>query len=264
MFHCLTFRQKKSEASKGAATAAMTDVGRAEKVVKIKSFDEPSKALPVIRPTHGLQAEKPKRSHSINKKVDDFIARTKMKIIRSASGGVEIARVASSAPSWLFDFAPSTNFPSCRIGSYDILIGSNNGSSLAVKMFVRPVHWIGRAGSMGPAYVNKGGNVCLLFLSPTKIRISMVAKKVDVLEERLEGEIGQLKTETSDLHAQLSDVKIQISAIHKKMDGNFSSLGDMLKKLLEGQSKTASSEARDASGKPGSGENSNPISQKED
>ncbi|KAL0905299.1 hypothetical protein M5K25_023708 [Dendrobium thyrsiflorum] len=48
--------------------------------------------------------------------------------------GVEIARVASSAPSWLFDLAPLTTFPSCRIGSYDILIGSNNGSSLAVKM----------------------------------------------------------------------------------------------------------------------------------
>ncbi|KAH0449985.1 hypothetical protein IEQ34_020677 [Dendrobium chrysotoxum] len=78
------------------------------------------------------------------------------------------------------------------------------------------------------------------FLSPTKIRVSMAAKKVDVLEERLEGEIGQLKTEISNLHAQLSDVKCQISAIHKKMDGNFFSLGEMLKKLLESQSKTAS------------------------
>ncbi|KAH0449779.1 hypothetical protein IEQ34_020471 [Dendrobium chrysotoxum] len=55
--------------------------------------------------------------------------------LRCFAGGVEIARVASSAPSWLFDFAPSTTFPSCRIGSYDILIGSNNGSSLAVKMY---------------------------------------------------------------------------------------------------------------------------------
>ncbi|KAL0915444.1 hypothetical protein M5K25_015862 [Dendrobium thyrsiflorum] len=51
--------------------------------------------------------------------------------LRCFAGGVEIARVASSASSWLFDFAPSTT--SCRIGSYDILIGSNNGSSLAVK-----------------------------------------------------------------------------------------------------------------------------------
>ncbi|KAL0904629.1 hypothetical protein M5K25_026758 [Dendrobium thyrsiflorum] len=48
--------------------------------------------------------------------------------------GVEIARVASSAPSLLFDFAPSTTFPSCRIGRYSILIGSNDGSSLAVKV----------------------------------------------------------------------------------------------------------------------------------
>ncbi|KAI0504401.1 hypothetical protein KFK09_015353 [Dendrobium nobile] len=46
--------------------------------------------------------------------------------------GVEIAGVASSAPSWLLNFAPSTTFPCCRIGSYDILIGSKNGSSLAV------------------------------------------------------------------------------------------------------------------------------------
>ncbi|KAL0915345.1 hypothetical protein M5K25_015757 [Dendrobium thyrsiflorum] len=50
--------------------------------------------------------------------------------LRCFAVGVEIARIASSA---LFDFTPSTTFPSCRIGSYDILIGSNNGSSLAVK-----------------------------------------------------------------------------------------------------------------------------------
>ncbi|KAL0922385.1 hypothetical protein M5K25_006367 [Dendrobium thyrsiflorum] len=42
-----------------------------------------------------------------------------------------IARVASSAPLLLFDFAPPT-LPSCRIGS-DILIGSNDRSELAVK-----------------------------------------------------------------------------------------------------------------------------------
>ncbi|KAH0463247.1 hypothetical protein IEQ34_007829 [Dendrobium chrysotoxum] len=53
--------------------------------------------------------------------------------LRCFAGGVEIARVISSAPSWLSDFAPSTTFTSCRIESYDILIGSNNASSLAVK-----------------------------------------------------------------------------------------------------------------------------------
>ncbi|KAH0450910.1 hypothetical protein IEQ34_021602 [Dendrobium chrysotoxum] len=57
------------------------------------------------------------------------------------SVGVQIARVASSAPSWLFDFAPSTTFPSCRIGSYDFLIGSNNESSLAVKVDRNPSYW---------------------------------------------------------------------------------------------------------------------------
>ncbi|KAL0916815.1 hypothetical protein M5K25_014355 [Dendrobium thyrsiflorum] len=54
--------------------------------------------------------------------------------LRCFAGGVEIARVATLAPSWLFGFAPSTTFPSCRVGSYDILIGSINGSLLAVKV----------------------------------------------------------------------------------------------------------------------------------
>ncbi|KAL0925049.1 hypothetical protein M5K25_003356 [Dendrobium thyrsiflorum] len=77
-------------------------------------------------------------------------------------------------------------------------------------------------------------------------------------------EIEQLKIEISDLHTQLSDVKSQISAIHKKMDVNFSSFEEMMKKLLEGQSKTTSSEAREASSNLGSGENSNLIRQRED
>ncbi|KAI0524139.1 hypothetical protein KFK09_003503 [Dendrobium nobile] len=38
-------------------------------------------------------------------------------------------------PSWLFDFAPSSTFPSCRIESYDILIRFNNGSTLALKIY---------------------------------------------------------------------------------------------------------------------------------
>ncbi|PKU64883.1 hypothetical protein MA16_Dca022332 [Dendrobium catenatum] len=46
----------------------------------------------------------------------------------------EIARVVSLAHSWLFDFTPSTTLPSCRIRSYDMLIGCNNGSSLALKV----------------------------------------------------------------------------------------------------------------------------------
>ncbi|KAH0459647.1 hypothetical protein IEQ34_012461 [Dendrobium chrysotoxum] len=41
--------------------------------------------------------------------------------LRCFVGGVEIAHVASLAPSWLCDsacdFAPSTTFPSCQIGS---------------------------------------------------------------------------------------------------------------------------------------------------
>ncbi|KAL0925815.1 hypothetical protein M5K25_004185 [Dendrobium thyrsiflorum] len=92
----------------------------------------------------------------------------------------------------------------------------------------------------------------------------MAAKKVDALVERLEGEIGQMKYEISDLQTQVSDLKKKISVIHDKIDSNFSILGELLKKLLEGQSKTASSEVREASDNPGSGENSKPIRQRED
>ncbi|KAI0524104.1 hypothetical protein KFK09_003468 [Dendrobium nobile] len=49
------------------------------------------------------------------------------------AGGVEIAGVASPALSWLFDFAPATT--STLIGSYGILIGSKNESSLVVKIY---------------------------------------------------------------------------------------------------------------------------------
>ncbi|KAL0905265.1 hypothetical protein M5K25_027456 [Dendrobium thyrsiflorum] len=99
-----------------------------------------------------------------------------------------------------------------------------------------------------------------IFVEIPSCEVPMVGRKVEVLE----GEIKQLKIEISDLHAQLLDVKSQISAIHEKMDGNFFSLGEMLKKLLEGQFKTASSETREASNNPGSRENSKPIRQRED
>ncbi|KAL0928004.1 hypothetical protein M5K25_002236 [Dendrobium thyrsiflorum] len=92
----------------------------------------------------------------------------------------------------------------------------------------------------------------------------MAAKKVDALEERLEGEIGQMKSEISNLQTQVSDLKKEISVIHVKIDSNFSILGEMFKKLLEGQSKTASLGTREASDNPGSGETSKPIKQRED
>ncbi|PKU76101.1 ABC transporter B family member 25, mitochondrial [Dendrobium catenatum] len=76
-------------------------------------------------------------------------------------------------------------------------------------------------------------------------------------------EVAKYDSYLKNLHTQLSDVKSQISAIHE-LDGIFSSLGETLKKLLEGQSKTASLEAREASGNLESGENSNLIWQRED
>ncbi|KAL0910565.1 hypothetical protein M5K25_021560 [Dendrobium thyrsiflorum] len=56
------------------------------------------------------------------------------------------------------------------------------------------------------------------------------AKKVDAWEERLDGEVGNLKIEFEE----------RISAIESK----FSNLEEMMKMMLEFQVKTASSEAR--------------------
>ncbi|KAI0501251.1 hypothetical protein KFK09_016194 [Dendrobium nobile] len=67
-------------------------------------------------------------------------------------GGVEIAGVASSAPSWLFDFAPATT--STPIGKNVISIGSKNGSSLAVKY--SSTHSLELAGGERPTIVIGG------------------------------------------------------------------------------------------------------------
>ncbi|KAH0449763.1 hypothetical protein IEQ34_020455 [Dendrobium chrysotoxum] len=57
----------------------------------------------------------------------------------------------------MFDFAPSTAFPSCRIGRYNILIGSNDGSSLAVKPKVHAVDVNRTADVLAPDTGVKGG-----------------------------------------------------------------------------------------------------------
>ncbi|KAL0924365.1 hypothetical protein M5K25_005182 [Dendrobium thyrsiflorum] len=60
---------------------------------------------------------------------------------------------------------------------------------------------------------------CFLFLESTKIRIEMAAKKVDALEERLEGEMNQIKTMVED----------RISS----MEGQVADLWDIIKKMEE-------------------------------
>ncbi|KAL0913856.1 hypothetical protein M5K25_017348 [Dendrobium thyrsiflorum] len=58
----------------------------------------------------------------------------------------------------------------------------------------------------------------------------MVAKKVDALEERLEGEMSQMKAMVDD---RISTIEGQVSDLH-----------EMVKKILENQNQTATSEAR--------------------
>ncbi|PKU74064.1 hypothetical protein MA16_Dca011774 [Dendrobium catenatum] len=92
----------------------------------------------------------------------------------------------------------------------------------------------------------------------------MEAKKVDTLEEHLEVEIGQMKYEISDLQTQVLDLKKDISAIHEKMDEKFFSMGEMLKKVLEGQTIISPSEGREGTDNQGDGKNPKPIRQRGD
>ncbi|KAL0922774.1 hypothetical protein M5K25_006791 [Dendrobium thyrsiflorum] len=71
--------------------------------------------------------------------------------------------------------------------------------------------------------------VKIQIIEPTKIWVLMTAKKVDALEERLEGEMSQMKATVDD----------RISA----MKGHVSDLHEMVK-ILENQNQTAASKAR--------------------
>ncbi|KAL0921922.1 hypothetical protein M5K25_005871 [Dendrobium thyrsiflorum] len=77
-------------------------------------------------------------------------------------------------------------------------------------------------------------------------------------------EIGQMKYEISDLQTQVSYLKKDISVIHDKIDSNFSIMEEMLKKMLEGQTKISPSEVREGADSLESGENPKPIRQRED
>ncbi|KAL0925386.1 hypothetical protein M5K25_003711 [Dendrobium thyrsiflorum] len=63
----------------------------------------------------------------------------------------------------------------------------------------------------------------------------MAAKKVDVLEERLEGEMNQIKTTVEE---RMSSMEGQVADLH-----------DMIKKMLEVHNQTAASIARSGEGK---------------
>ncbi|PKU85624.1 hypothetical protein MA16_Dca003365 [Dendrobium catenatum] len=56
----------------------------------------------------------------------------------------------------------------------------------------------------------------------------MAGRKIKVLE----GEIGELKT---DFEERTVDFQNQFASIHEKMDGRFTALEDMMKKMLEGK-----------------------------
>ncbi|KAL0906013.1 hypothetical protein M5K25_024473 [Dendrobium thyrsiflorum] len=80
----------------------------------------------------------------------------------------------------------------------------------------------------------------------------MAGRKVKVLE----GEIGQLK---SDFEEKISDFQNQFVSIHEKMDGRFTALEDMMKKMLEDKQKPATSESKETTGGHGKGGNLNPF-----
>ncbi|PKU62248.1 hypothetical protein MA16_Dca028605 [Dendrobium catenatum] len=80
----------------------------------------------------------------------------------------------------------------------------------------------------------------------------MAGRKIEVLE----GEIGQLKT---DLEERTVEFQNQFASIHEKMDGRFTSLEEMMKKMLEGKPNPTTTKAREATGDNGRNGNPNPL-----
>ncbi|KAL0904451.1 hypothetical protein M5K25_026567 [Dendrobium thyrsiflorum] len=77
----------------------------------------------------------------------------------------------------------------------------------------------------------------------------MAGRKIEVLE----GEIGQLKT---DFKEKILDFQNKFTSIHEKMDGRFTALEEMMKKMLEDKQKPAISKT---TGGHGRGGNPNPF-----
>ncbi|KAG0452570.1 hypothetical protein HPP92_024946 [Vanilla planifolia] len=83
LYNALTFRKEGPEAPPRAADA---NVSAKSQLVKIQNFDKQGPHQPATTAGQST-AEKPRRAYSINKKVDDFIARTKMKLRSSSAVG---------------------------------------------------------------------------------------------------------------------------------------------------------------------------------
>ncbi|KAL0925631.1 hypothetical protein M5K25_003996 [Dendrobium thyrsiflorum] len=90
-------------------------------------------------------------------------------------------------------------------------------------------------------------------------KVPMAGRKLEVLEV----EIGQMKSEISDLQTQVLDLKKDISVIHDKFDSKIFILEEMLKKVLEGQTNKMPSKVREVTDSQGSGKNLKPIRRRE-
>ncbi|KAH0457147.1 hypothetical protein IEQ34_015054 [Dendrobium chrysotoxum] len=91
-----------------------------------------------------------------------------------------------------------------------------------------------------PTFAKEFHKFCIHFPSnwyqSCLIRAPMAGRKVEVLK----GEIGQLKSDCVD---KISYFKKLFSAIHEKIDEKFAIMEEMMRKMLEFQTKMASSEA---------------------
>ncbi|KAL0916546.1 hypothetical protein M5K25_014067 [Dendrobium thyrsiflorum] len=88
-------------------------------------------------------------------------------------------------------------------------------------------------------------------------QVPMAGSKVEVFE----GEIEPLKF---DFVEKILDFENQFSSVHEKIHGMFAIMEEIMRKILEAQTKLALSEARGATDSQGSGENPNLIRRGED
>ncbi|KAI0495378.1 hypothetical protein KFK09_025528 [Dendrobium nobile] len=80
----------------------------------------------------------------------------------------------------------------------------------------------------------------------------MAGKNVDILE----GEVGQLK---ADLEERFCNFQNQITSNNKMLEGKFTAMEEMMKKLLEMKTNPATSEVRETTDGHGMGGNPNPL-----
>ncbi|KAL0904196.1 hypothetical protein M5K25_026272 [Dendrobium thyrsiflorum] len=85
-----------------------------------------------------------------------------------------------------------------------------------------------------------GSNIQIF--EPTKIQVLMAAKKVDELEERLEGEMSQMKATVED---RISFVEDKVSSVEAKIFD----LHEMVKKILKNQIQMVTSETKGPMGR---------------